>query len=70
MLSGDQFQAFLDLCFTWPGHLFSNLAIAQENERRPELDPKGPAQRFALAVFDLEMLQVRILLKESRQLRR
>ena len=44
----------------WPHHAADFHAVAEGNERRPQLDAERAPQRAAGAIFDLEMLQRRV----------
>src|SRR5262245_6436026 len=52
---GDGFEASGDGGLAGAGFLPHHLAVAQEYERRPQLDAEGPAQRLAGAVLDLDV---------------
>src|SRR5262249_47499907 len=65
----DGLQPFGCLCGAGPGDLLDDPAIAQEDQRRPKLHAERTAKRFALAVFDLEVPDLRILSEQGRELR-
>jgi hypothetical protein len=49
--------------------LLQDLAVAQEYERRPQLDSKRPTQRPTRAILNLQVPDIRELFEQRRQLR-
>ena len=65
----DGVKSFANLFDGRPGRLLQHLAVPHEDERRPQFDLKGSAQRLPFAILDHDVSDARILLKKSRQLR-
>jgi len=68
-VSADRLESLLDLFGARPGHLLGDLTVPHKDERRPQFDVEGSSERFALAIFDLEMLNCWELVEPGRQLR-
>ena len=69
LVAPDSFQRILDFFQVRAGHLLEHFAVAHEDEVRPKFHPESAAQRFAFAVFNLDVPDVRNLLEQARQLR-
>jgi hypothetical protein len=68
-LGSDGLESVADLLNARPRDLAYNSAVPHKHEGRPKFDLKGSAKRLAFAVFDREMSNGGIFLKQSRQLR-
>jgi hypothetical protein len=67
--SADGIQSLPDLFQAWPGCLLHHPAIAQEHEGWPKLDLKRSSERFAFAIFHIDVSDRRVILQQGRQLR-
>jgi hypothetical protein len=68
-VSFDGVEPLANLLGARPGHLLYDFAVPHENKGRPQFDLKRSTERFAFAIFDHEVSDIGILLKEGRQLR-
>ena len=67
--SSDGIQPLPDLLLFRPGDLPDDLAVAQEDQGGPQLHPERPSKRSPLAVLHLDVLHLRVLAEQRRQLR-
>ena len=68
--AGDRLEPLADLARARADGLGDFAAVAEEDERRPELDPERPAERLAGPVLDLDVLDLGVVFEQRGDLGR